>query len=307
MSYLNSSQSIGAQENTTTEFKTSLFFRPGISLPGDEQMEVITRTLASLINTEGGDLWVGVNDGGFATNSIVGEYQYLNSFPAYPGNTYSLNHDGYKRFVSDWVALNLGNFAVSLLSFEFITFGFVEVCRIHAKKSNAPVWFKGTGLFVRADASTRQLRGNDITSFMLNVDKAVFTNVQKASQASADKVIADIKANKTQSKGTLLVIYPDGSFIHEKSSVETMLGVIHKAGIENVINLSLCGRAGRAGTPYVPFIGKEVYLTGADKSTKSQRELDGYMVFTKYSVGDLTSKVMEISSGLGLGLHVELY
>ena len=217
------------------------------------------------------------------------------------------NHDGYKRFICDWVSLRLGNFAASLLSFDFPVYGSVEVCKINVKKSNAPVWFKGTELLVRTDASTRQLRGNDITSFMLNVDKSVFVNAQKASQDASDKLIADIKANKTSPYGTLLVVYPDGSFIHETSNTAAMLKVIHKAGIDNVINLSLAGRSGRGGTPYVPFIGKEVYLTGPDKSTKSQRELDGYMVFTKYSAGEVLNKVMEISSGLGLGLHVEVY
>lgn len=306
-SYLNPFQSVGATENTTTEFKSSLFFRPGIHIAGDEQMDVITRTIASLINTEGGDLWIGVDDNGFASDSIIGEYQYLNSFPPYLGNSYPLNHDGYKRFISDWVALNLGNFAVSLLSFDFLTFGSVEVCKVHAKKSNAPVWFKRDFFYVRSDASTRQLRGNDITCYMLNVDKSVFASAQQANKAAADKVIADIKATKTKPQGTLLVVYPDGSFIHESSSVAAMLKVIHKAGIDNVINLSLAGRAGRAGTPYVPFIGNVLHNTGAGSVNKSQKLLDGYLVFVKYSVGEILTKVTEISNGLGLGLHVELY
>ena len=71
--------------------------------------------------------------------------------------------------------------------------------------------------------------------------------------------------------------------------------------------MGLTGRAGRGDTPYVPFIGDDVYLDNTEKATKTQTELDGQMVFVKYGVGDILSKINEISNRLGLNLHVEIY
>ena len=113
---------VGVQESTTVEFKTSIFFQPGVNLPGENQIHTIIRTVGSFMNALGGDLYLGVNDSGVASNSITGEFQYLNSYPPYPKYTYPTNKDGYKRFILDWAGKLLGNFATVLLSFDFLDF-----------------------------------------------------------------------------------------------------------------------------------------------------------------------------------------
>jgi hypothetical protein len=62
--------SIGAQESTTVEFKTSLFYKAGSSEVDDAQMDVITKTIASMMNMTGGSLYIGVNDRGQDSKSI---------------------------------------------------------------------------------------------------------------------------------------------------------------------------------------------------------------------------------------------
>ena len=297
---------IGHTESTTIEFKTSLFYAAGISILSTVQMDVITRTISSMMNQEGGKLFLGVNDKGYATNSITEEFQHLNDNPAYPNNSYPASTDGYKRFILDWVAKNLGNFASTLLSFDFQQFGDVTICVITIKKSNSPIWFKGTSLYVRADASTRQLRGHDITDFILQIDKNAFIQAQTNDKTAFKKRVDEIK-NAEPKTGKILVIYPNGDYLHEKNNRETLLSVIHRAGIKDVMSLGLTGRAGKGNTPYVPFIGEDVYLDGPDKCSKTQSELDGYMVFTKYSSGDIIAKLNQISNGLDLGLVIELY
>ena len=136
------SLSIGAQESATVEFKTSLFFKAGSSVVDESQMDVITRTIASMMNMEGGSLYIGVNDRGQASKSINDEFGLLNLNPPYHNNAYPTNLDGYKRFILDWVSKNLGNFATTLLSFEVAHSVDVFVCRIDIKKSKVPIWFK---------------------------------------------------------------------------------------------------------------------------------------------------------------------
>ena len=50
----------GLQEGLRVEFKTSLFFSAG----KDPQVQVIARTIASFMNAQGGDLYIGVDDCG---------------------------------------------------------------------------------------------------------------------------------------------------------------------------------------------------------------------------------------------------
>lgn len=298
---------IDAIEGVSTEFKTSLFFKAGgASFISEEQVDVITKTIASMMNKEGGHLYIGINDEGYATSSITEEFQYLNTIPPYVTNVYPTNYDGYKRFILDWICKNLGNFASTLVSIDFKDYNGVIVCIVNIKKSNAPIWFKLSSLYVRSDASNRLLRSNDITNFIMQIDKDEFLKANDKDKAAFQKRLEEIKA-KEQSNGRILVVYPNGEYIHEKKDVDTLLAVIHKAGIEEVRNLGLTGRRGKGTTPYVPFISENIYLDNTENVGKTQRELDGYLVFVKTGQGDKISKLTEISNMLGLNLHIQIH
>lgn len=294
---------VNAHESTTVEFKTSLVYRAGSSEIDEEQMNVITRTIASMMNMQGGSLYVGVNDKGVASDSVTVEFNYLNAIPPYPKYYYSANHDGYKRFILDWISKNLGSFATTLVSFEFLAYHDITVCRIDIKKSKVPVWFKQTALYVRADASTRQLRGNDITSFIMQIDKDDFVKATADESAEFQKRLKEIKEQENPT-GHLMVVYPDGDYIHEKFNYATMMEVIRRAGVVDVMNLSITGHSGKGKTPYVPLVSTTRY---SDKSGKTQHELGDYLVLTKIGVGEMISALTQISNGLGLNLHIEKY
>lgn len=294
------------QENISVEFKTSLFFRAGCVEPGTEQIEIIVRTLAAFMNSEGGCLYIGWNDSGRASASIDEEYKYLNKYPAYPNSKeYNENEDGYKRFIQDWVSKGLGNYAVNLLSFEFSYESYMKLCKISVKKSTMPLWLDRKHLWVRCDGSTRRLLGDDITRYIMGI-----TNLKMEENSNMKEHIKRTKEQieKTGDKGAakrILVVYPNGDYIYDTgSSQHTMVEVIRRAGIQNVITLDLDGRRGKGKTPRVPFIGKEEYR---DNSGATQKELGGYYILTKYCMGDLKSKIEDISRGLDLGLHVEEY
>ena len=222
---------------------------------------------------------------------------------------YSQNLDGYKRFILDWVCKRLSNFAATLLSFEFPQYDDVVICKLNIKKSKTPIWFDRADLYVRADASTRLLRGDDITYFMLQIDKAEFTKAAVNEQQLLQQRIKEIKKKEAPSKKSdkILVVYPNGDYIHCQSNIDTMCEVIHRAGTAKVMSLGLTGREGKGKTPYVPFIGTIPYSDNVKKGTKTQVELDGLLVFKKYSRGDITSKLTQISNLLGLNLYIENY
>lgn len=161
------------------------------------------------------------------------------------------------------------------------------------------------------DSSTSQVDSNDIKESVDN-DKVTF-----------EKRIEEIRHQETGKKPSLLVIFPDGTFIHEKTAVGSFWKVIHRIGIENVRDLGIAARGGERGTtPRVPLIGKKIYndthkifteLSGqfengtrlGDNST--QIYVDGYCVFVKYSIAELESLLNRISRELGLNLHIEHY
>lgn len=121
------------------------------------------------------------------------------------------------------------------------------------------------------------------------------------------QIVEDVKKNKTEKKNSLLVVYPNGDFIHEKKIVDTMVELIKREGIENVKKLNLTGREGRLNTPCVPFISDTEYFDDPDKKNRTQRLVDGYYVFKKYSAGEVALKLLAISNGLHLHLHIEEY
>ena len=57
-------ETVNIVEGQRVEFKTSVFYAPGDPMPGFKQMRTIAETVASFMNAEGGDLYIGVADDG---------------------------------------------------------------------------------------------------------------------------------------------------------------------------------------------------------------------------------------------------
>lgn len=159
--------------------------------------------------------------------------------------------------------------------------------------------------------SISQIDSNNIKESVDN-DKVTF-----------EKRIEEIRHQETEKKDSLLVIFPDGTFIHDNSTVGTFWKVIHRIGIENVRGLKIAARKGRRGTtPPVPLIWTKIYndthknfteLSGQFENGKrlgdkgTQIYVDGYCLFVKYSKSELESLLNRISKELGLNLYIEQY
>lgn len=117
---------LGIQESKTVEFKKSVLYVAKTSALGQEQPRIIAATIASFINEEGGELYVGIaNDG-----SIVGienDLKHLNdvvingTYGKDEGFSYGEDEDAFKLKIASIVRFMLGDAAVKYVDeVEFV-------------------------------------------------------------------------------------------------------------------------------------------------------------------------------------------
>jgi hypothetical protein len=172
------------REDERREFKSSIAFPPRNSTEpaarknqadfGRQLRGTIMRTIASFVNSAGGDLLIGVNDDG-EVRGIENDLPLLNADEQdqYNGQ-YAPSTDGYEQKIRNAIGSTLGNFANSLVSIHFYkvedpsaSSNELVFCKVEVKSASTPVFYGGTRLFVRAGNSTRLLLNGDITSFVL--------------------------------------------------------------------------------------------------------------------------------------------
>jgi hypothetical protein len=132
---------------------------------------IIARSIAGFLNTDGGDLVIGIReDRMLSTTEAVGiedEYSLLQEKDRNP--------DGYRRMLIDSVVRKylpeIFESSSRFLQISFPVIGGKTLCRVHVRPSGRPV-FVDTGteelFFVRVDASTRALNGKTMTRYILN-------------------------------------------------------------------------------------------------------------------------------------------
>jgi hypothetical protein len=131
---------------------------------------IIARSIAGFLNTDGGDLIIGVREDRMHNAAqIVGigeDYRILHEKDRNP--------DGYRRMLVDAVIRKyLPEIVDTVSKFIHISFPSVSgttVCHVHITRSDRPV-FVDIGneelFFIRVDASTRPVTGKALTSYIL--------------------------------------------------------------------------------------------------------------------------------------------
>lgn len=168
-------------ENHTTEFKTSslwsLNYSPkAINESNSKEVKqygrlasifIIAKTLSGFLNSDGGTLIIGVKENkNDQPDEIIGiESEFIKlTDPCI---------DGYRRMILDkiikpYFPKNIFHHLNYYLQIDFEVINEVTVCRVRASKSDVKVFLKinKTDLFfVRIDASTRELHGEDIVNY----------------------------------------------------------------------------------------------------------------------------------------------
>lgn len=165
-------------ENTRLEFKTSIVFVPGENHEAniDAQLDTIIKELCAFMNTEGGELYIGVHD---KTKRVVGirdDYAHLNDGEDRFAGSYAQSHDGYQLKIRNTIDRKCTSVANSLIDFEFNEHEGVEYCKITVKKASRPIWFNGTQLWIRQGCRLKQLKGDDISFFITDTMTVTIQN-----------------------------------------------------------------------------------------------------------------------------------
>jgi hypothetical protein len=131
---------------------------------------IIARSIAGFLNTEGGELLIGVREDRLLnTTEIVGieqDYSLLQEIDRNP--------DGYRRMIIDAVIRKyipeIYDSASRFIHITFPVIGNRQICHLHITPAEKPV-FVDTGseehFFIRIDASTRALTGKAMTRYIL--------------------------------------------------------------------------------------------------------------------------------------------
>ncbi len=140
---------ISRGESATLEFKSSARWDMKQN-KADKLIEgIVVKTVAALLNSEGGGLLLGVDD----DRNVIGlAHDYKLS-----GKKDS--RDAYEDFLTGLLLNNLGKDSATLIAITFHELDGKDVCRVEAKKSPKPVFVKdnnGEHLYIRAGNSTRQ-------------------------------------------------------------------------------------------------------------------------------------------------------
>lgn len=140
---------INKGENDKIEFKSSLRWDYRQNKVNKELEHVITKTISAFLNTEGGMLFIGVDDEG----NILGlekDYQALSKN----------NRDGFVLALTNLINQNLGKNMHRLLQVNIIGINKNDVCIVSIDKSDKPVFLNKKGneeFFIRASASSQPL------------------------------------------------------------------------------------------------------------------------------------------------------
>lgn len=147
---------IQAGENHRLEFKQSVRWDINGAKEGEK---ACWKTVAAFLNTDGGDLLLGVHDGGQPTGIQV-DIDTLRSKP---------NLDGYLIYLKQMLVNALGAPALDHITVSIHEVGGVQVCRIQVEPSPIPTWAKEGSkrhFFIRAVNTTQSLTEREVEEYI---------------------------------------------------------------------------------------------------------------------------------------------
>jgi len=187
-------------ETATKEFKSTIVYPAGGINPNiDKQLSYILKTIAGFQNSEGGELYLGVDDSGNICG-INRDYQHLNSSDT-DTYTYQLNTDGYENKIRTAVRLGIGGISNSCLHFNFFNETGLDYLIIKIDKVQRPVFLQGIKLFQRTGNMTQLLKGDEITYFVehrLKTRKSPIESIEISVEDLPEEIAPDIKIKEPQ-------------------------------------------------------------------------------------------------------------
>ena len=122
------------RESKKLEYKSSMRWDMKLNRPNPALGETIAKELCAFMNTDGGDLLIGVDDDG----NVVGLEKDYSTF-------HGKRSDGFSQHLTNLVNKHLGKNANEYLELDFVTVGNDEVCRCRIRpargKKSSPIFF----------------------------------------------------------------------------------------------------------------------------------------------------------------------
>ncbi len=152
------SQLVREPEGQHLEFKASLRFNSrSMCLDPDLEFNCL-KTICAFLNSEGGDLFIGVND----RNRVVGlRHDYL----VVPKG----NRDGFENYLLNQVANKVGSWALQYIRVTFPRVHGREICRVHVSPAPEPAFLNHHGrqyFYVRAGNGSRPFNIRDSARYI---------------------------------------------------------------------------------------------------------------------------------------------
>jgi len=154
---------IEAGESETVEFKQGLCLNPHTKKKDESMAANVLKTIAAFMNSNGGNLLIGVADDGSITG-IEQEYPVANS--------QKCNRDGFQLYLADLLATKIDNGLIHLL--QKITFHSVDgkdICKVDVTRSQDYAYIDGK-VYLRQGNRSMEIRGKQLVEHTRNLAAA---------------------------------------------------------------------------------------------------------------------------------------
>jgi membrane protein YdbS with pleckstrin-like domain len=152
---------IKQNENLHLEFKETLRFDTRKQTINKELERAILKTLVGFLNTEGGNLVIGVSDAGQVLG-LKRDFETLTK----------ANRDGFENHLSQLIKTAIGLSFAKYIEIKFEKIEEKEVCLVTVTKSHKPAYLKNGDnqeeFFVRLGNSTQPLKMSDTEEYIKN-------------------------------------------------------------------------------------------------------------------------------------------
>jgi hypothetical protein len=146
---------IAGRESASVEFKSTSRWNIKEKRVDRAMEQVIVKTVAAFMNAQGGDLFIGVDDGGHALG-LVDDLRTLGK---------RADRDGYENWLTTLLLDSVGKEFTPNIAASFPVLQGHEICRVQISASSKPAYIDGK-LFVRAGNTTRELNPREAVEYV---------------------------------------------------------------------------------------------------------------------------------------------
>lgn len=201
-------------ENLFTEFKSSLVYPAKNNKEKTEpdpaaQQQVILKTIAAFMNSDGGTLYVGVSDKTHCEIGLFEDFEYYkHNYPSDGKNTHRIvNADNLCNFLTNLVCNTWGNVVGGSVKIDTDPEASHDVIIINVEPRTTPVALDGN-YYVRRSGTSKRLKERELADFIeerksyerLSREEALPSETQKENQEKNSVIQKDMSAPEAASE-----------------------------------------------------------------------------------------------------------